>query len=232
VTDSTQQLGRSTRLPRAQRREQLLDVTKSIVGEHGLHAVSIDRVAREAGISRPIVYEHFSDLGGLLNSLLDREANRALDQLAQFMPLLEPGGEAKGSGSGPKSDMGPEDRDPEGSSVIDVLLRALTGYLEAVRSDPVTWRLMLMPPEGAPEFLRERIEQGRAAVVAQLAALIERAYAPQGGQRSPDPELTASSMSALSDHWARLMLTEPERFDLERILEHGRWALARFAPGA
>jgi AcrR family transcriptional regulator len=207
VTNRTQRSA-SARLPRAERREQLLDVTKAIVGDHGLHAVSIDRVAREAGITRPIVYEHFSDLEGVLRALLDREGNRALAQLASFMPV------AAG----------------EGDDVLAVLLAALTGYLEAVRSDPVTWRLVLIPPEGAPAFLRERIEQARAAIVAQLAALIEEAYAPRGAQRSPDPELTASSMSALADHWARLLLTEPDRFDLDRILVHARWALTRFAP--
>jgi AcrR family transcriptional regulator len=198
---------RTVRLPRAERREQLLDVTKAIVGEHGLHAVSIDRVAREAGVSRPIIYEHFSDLGGLMNALLDREGNRALEQLTSFMP-----GEAPGR------------------KVLDVLVAALTGYLDAVQSDPVTWRLVLMPPEGVPEFLQERIAQARAAVVAQLARLIEQAYEPLGGQRSPDPELTATSMSALADHWARLVLTEPERFGSDRILVHAKWALARFAP--
>lgn len=196
------------RLPRSERRAQLLDVTKRIVGEHGLHAVSIDRVAREAGISRPIVYEHFSDLGGLLHALLDREGKRALEQLTAVLP-----------------------REPDtGGDVLDVLLEALSGYLRAVQSDPVAWRLVLMPPEGAPEYLHERIAQARSAVVALLARLIESAFAPRGGQRSPDPELTAHSMSALADHWARLLLTDPEQFDLERILVHARWALSRFAP--
>ncbi len=183
-------------------------MTKRIVGEDGLHSVSIERVAREAGITRPIVYEHFSDLGGLLDALLDREGERALSQLTSFMP--QPGA------------------DPE--HLLDLLLRALEGYLAAVRADPVTWRLILMPPEGAPEFLRDRVEQARAAVVTQLAELIARAYEPHGGQTSPDPELTANSMSALSDHWARLMLTDPVRFTPQRIVEHARWALTRFAP--
>jgi AcrR family transcriptional regulator len=204
VTNATQRL----RLPRAERREQLLDVTKRIVGADGLHAVSIDRVAREAGISRPIIYEHFNDLNGLLTALLDREGGRALAQLATFMP----------------TDAG------RGTELLDVLLGALTGYLEAVRADPITWRLVLMPPEGAPAFLRERVEQARAAVVAQLATLIEQAFEPWGGQRTPDAELTAYSMSALADSWARLLLTEPERFGIDRILVHARWALSRFAP--
>jgi AcrR family transcriptional regulator len=201
-------VSQATRLPRAERREQLLDVTKAIVGADGLHAVSIDRVAREAGITRPIVYEHFTDLQGLLRALLEREGNRALTQLASVMP-------------GPPVDH---------SELLELLLAALTGYLEAVRADPVTWRLVLMPPEGAPAFLRERIEQARAAVVAQLAQLIEHGYAPHATERSPDPELTASSMSALADHWARLMLTDPDSYGIERILVHARWALTRFAP--
>lgn len=209
MSKRTESPPRSTRLSRPERREQLLDVTKQIVGEDGLHAVSIDRVAREAGISRPIVYEHFTDLGGLLRALLDREGNRALGQIASFVPA---GTTAR-------------------EEVTEVLLAALAGYLRAVRADPVTWRLVLMPPEGAPGFLRTRVEQARTAVVAQLAELIAQSYQPHGGQSSPDPELTASSMSALADHWARLMLTDPERFGSERILEHARWALSRFAPG-
>jgi AcrR family transcriptional regulator len=208
VTNSTQGQSRSTRLPRSERREQLLDVTKQIVGDAGLHGVSIDRVAREAGISRPIVYEHFTDLGGLLNALLDREGQRALQQLNAVMP----GDPGEGQGD-----------------VLDVLMATLTGYLQSVQADPITWRLVLMPPEGAPTFLHERIDLARAAVVAQLQRLIEGAFAPAGGQRSPDPELTAHSMSGLSDFWARLLLTDPEHFDLERILVHARWALSNFA---
>jgi AcrR family transcriptional regulator len=138
---------RAIRMPAQQRREQLLDVTKRIVAEYGFHEVSIERVAREAGISRPIVYGHFEDLGGLLEALVEREGARALAQLAQVLP----------------ADLGR--REP-----LRQLLAALRGYLEAVRSDPATWRLVLMPPEGAPPILHEQIGRGRAAVVAQLMA--------------------------------------------------------------
>src|SRR6185503_5110357 len=70
--------GPSTRLPAAERREQLLDVTKGIVTERGFAAVSIEAVARGAGITRPIIYGHFTDLQGLLEALLRRESARAL----------------------------------------------------------------------------------------------------------------------------------------------------------
>ena len=67
----------ATRMQAGERREQLLDATKTIVGERGFHAVSIEAVAREAGITRPIVYGHFHDLGGLLEALIERETRSA-----------------------------------------------------------------------------------------------------------------------------------------------------------
>jgi AcrR family transcriptional regulator len=189
-----------TRLSASARREQLLDVTKRLVADEGFHAVSIDGVARRARISRPIVYEHFGDLRGLLDALVERETLRALEQLREFLP----------------TDLG--SRRPR-----DVLLGALRGYLAAARADPETWRLVLMPPEGAPASLRARIGAGRAAVIAQLTD----ALGP--GLAAPDPELTARMLSALADESVRLLLTEPERFGEERILRLAEWVLGRLA---
>jgi AcrR family transcriptional regulator len=188
------------RLTAAQRREQLLDVTKAIVGEQGFHAISIEGIARRAGITRPIVYGHFHDLAGLLEAMLERESARALSQLVAILP----------------SDL--TSGDPR-----DALLAALRGYLEAVRADPVTWRLVLMPPEGAPEKLRERITQGRDAIVAILAEVIRPGLAP--GRGSPDPALTARLLSAIADEAARLTLTDPDAFPPERIMDQARWLI-------
>ena len=185
------------------RREQLLDVTKAIVAERGFHAVSIEGVAREAGISRPIVYGHFDDLPGLLDALVKREGARALGQLAEVLPPAL----AQGA---------PEER----------LAAALGGYLEAVRADPATWRLVLVPHEGAPAVLHEAISRGREAVVTQLAA----ALGGERGLRAPDPELAAHLLSALADEAARLLLADPDRYPPERVLALARWFLARMVP--
>src|SRR3954454_24183322 len=128
------QVLRTPRMSADERREQLLDATKAIVARDGFHAVSIEAVAREAGVSRPIVYGHFNDLSGLLEALVDREGARALGQLAEVLP-----------------------RDLQAGDPRDTLLTALAGYLEAVRADPTTWRLVLMPPEGAPAVLHDQI---------------------------------------------------------------------------
>jgi AcrR family transcriptional regulator len=188
------------------RREQLLDVTKAIVDERGFHAVSIEAVARDAGITRPVVYGHFQDLPGLLEALVEREGARALAQLAAVLPSDLRAGDAR-----------------------DLLDSALAGYLSAVQADPATWRLVLMPPEGAPAVLREHIERGRAAVLTQLASAAGPGLVP--GRESPDPELTARMLSAFADEAARLLLTDPERYPAKRILTHSRWLLEQLPSG-
>ena len=190
------------RMNAEKRREQLLDVTKAIVSSDGFHAVSIEAVARRAGITRPIVYAHFQDLAGLLESLVQRETGRALAQLATFLP----------------KDLAADD--PRHS-----LLAGLSGYLQSVQADPETWRLVLVPPEGAPKILRERIAWGRAAVVAQLAEAVRPGLVP--GRESPDPELTARMLSAVADEAARLILSDRERYPLERLMDQARWLIGQ-----
>ena len=104
------------------------------------------------------------------------------------------------------------------------LLASLRTYLEAVRADPATWRLVLMPPEGAPAILHDLIAQGRAAILEQLA----QAVGP--GLESPDPELFAHVLSAISDEGARLLLTDPERYPVERIITFAGWLMRELAP--
>jgi AcrR family transcriptional regulator len=190
----------ASRMSAEERRRQLLDVTRSIVAREGFHGVSIEAVAREAGITRPVVYGHFGDLPSLLEALVDQESERALGQLADVLP-----------------------RDLAAGEPRELLLGALRGYLAAVEAEPVTWRLVLMPPEGAPAILRDRISQGRAAVVEQLAQAIRPGLGV--GRESPDPELTARTLSALADESARLLLTNPRRYPAVRLLDHAAWLL-------
>jgi AcrR family transcriptional regulator len=189
----------------AERREQLLDATKSIVDERGFHAVSIEAVAREAGITRPVV---FGDLDGVLEALVERESGRALAGLAEILPPV-----------------GPAAGDPR-----EALLAALDGYLRAVEADPPTWRLVLMPSEGAPASLREHIDRGRDAVVGHLADVVRPGLAP--GREPPDPELTARGLSAFADELARRLLTDPAGYPRERLLSFARWILESIVPPA
>ena len=182
------------------RRDQLLDVTTELVTEQGFQNISIEAVAQRAGVARSLVYKHFADARELLDAVVEREIKRALSQVSEttLTDLSE----------------GPP---------VELMLESLSAYLHVVKSHPVTWRLVLMTPQGAPPILREQIAQGRAAVLARMIDAVRPALASR--PESPDPELTARILSAVADEYARLVLDDPDRYPPERLLPHARWIL-------
>src|ERR1700759_5250363 len=76
------------RMPPEQRREQLIDAALSVILEHGYGGVSIEAIAREAGVTRPVVYDHFPNLPRLIHALVEREERYSLEQLDQVVPPL------------------------------------------------------------------------------------------------------------------------------------------------
>lgn len=179
-----------------ERREQVLDATLALVAREGFTGVSIDAVARAAGISRPIVYGHFQDLPGLLTALLDREAGRAISQLTELLPTTD---------------------DPR--PLPEIAADALRGYLEAVAASPLTWHLILMPIAGSPRVLQERVARDRAGVRAQLAVVLAEGLRQEGLDPSTvDLDLAAHIAQGVSEHAARLVLTEPDAYPVARIM--------------
>jgi len=190
----------ASRLTADERREQLLDATKALAARQGFHAVSVEAVAREAGITRPIVYGHFRDLSKLLEALVERESERALAQLADVLA--------------PQLDL----EDPQ-----ERMVEGMRAYLQTVSADPDTWRLVLMPTEGAPASLHRQIDEGRDAIVGQLAG------AMHPGMEPPDGELTARMLSAFADEAARLHLRNPGAYPVSRLMDQTVWAVAQFS---
>ncbi|MFG1943898.1 TetR/AcrR family transcriptional regulator [Nonomuraea sp. NPDC048826] len=74
----------STRLSKPARREQLLDTALAIVRAHGTDSLTLVSLAEAAGVSRPIVYDHFGTRPGLLIALYRRldERHRAASEEA------------------------------------------------------------------------------------------------------------------------------------------------------
>jgi AcrR family transcriptional regulator len=54
-----------------ERRAQLLNVARRVFGRNGFHSVSMDTVAKEAGVTKPILYDHFPSKKDLYLALLD-----------------------------------------------------------------------------------------------------------------------------------------------------------------
>src|SRR5947199_10865046 len=86
------------RMPPQQRREQLIDAALTVILEHGYGGVSIEAIAREAGVTRPVVYDHFPNLPRLLHALVEREERYSLEQLEDVVPELPIDGEASDPG--------------------------------------------------------------------------------------------------------------------------------------
>jgi AcrR family transcriptional regulator len=75
-------------LARAQRREVLLDAADRAVRGYGPE-VSMDAIASEAGITKPVLYRHFGDREGLLAAVAARHARRLVDELRVALAAQE-----------------------------------------------------------------------------------------------------------------------------------------------
>jgi AcrR family transcriptional regulator len=60
-----------TRLPASARRRQLLDAALEAFAERGFHATSMNEVAEAAGVTKPVLYQHFGSKRSLYQELLD-----------------------------------------------------------------------------------------------------------------------------------------------------------------
>jgi len=73
----------TTRLPAERRRQQILDVACAVFANRGFHATSMDDIAAAAGVTKPVLYQHFPSKRALFIELLDELGRRLLGELEQ-----------------------------------------------------------------------------------------------------------------------------------------------------
>jgi AcrR family transcriptional regulator len=129
----------------AERRAELLDAAARVIRTHGPD-VSMAAIAAEAGITKPILYRHFSDKGGLFQALAERQTEELLSDIREAM--LAPGT--------------PRERT---ANTIDA-------YLAAIEKRPAVYRFVVgraaaeVPSvAGQVEGFQERLAQELAAVI-------------------------------------------------------------------
>jgi AcrR family transcriptional regulator len=71
VTATPDAKPRGTRLPRLARRRQLLSAAQEVFVENGYHAAAMDEIAERAGVSKPVLYQHFPGKLELYLALLE-----------------------------------------------------------------------------------------------------------------------------------------------------------------
>jgi AcrR family transcriptional regulator len=188
-------------MPPDQRREQLLDAALGVIVEQGYERVSIEAIARTAGVTRPVIYDHFPNLGTLLQAVIEREEHYALEQLSVVVPEV------------PKGEGEP----------AELFASGVRRFLDAVLSRPETWRIILLPPEGTPATVRDHVETNRARIQARIEIVVRWAIERSGVPADLDVELAARAIRSLTEEAGRQVLTDPERFSPER---YGQFALA------
>jgi AcrR family transcriptional regulator len=182
------------RMPPEERREQLLDAALFLIAEKRYESVSMEAIARRAGVTKPVVYDLFGKLGDLLEALLKREEERALLQLAELMPAPA------------------EDADPG-----QVLIESLDAFLRAIETRPDAWRLNLMPVEAMPSAVRRQVERNRSKLAKRLESIVrwgvERLAVPIS-----DLELLVETIIVLANEAGRQHVADSERYSRERFI--------------
>lgn len=73
----------SVRLPASERRRQLLDVALEVFASRGYHTTSMNQVAEAAGVTKPVLYQHFRSKKALYHELLEDVSSRLVDGIAK-----------------------------------------------------------------------------------------------------------------------------------------------------
>lgn len=74
-------LKQARRLPQAERREQLIDVAEALFVEHGYAGVTMEDIARAAGVTRPLAYNHFGTKEGVFAACIERASEAFNERL-------------------------------------------------------------------------------------------------------------------------------------------------------
>lgn len=111
------------RMSGKERREQLLDVGRSLLAAKGFDGTSIEEIAHRAGVSKPVVYEHFGGKEGLYAVVVDREMDRLLNRITSAL---------SGGGSHPRDLL-----ERAACALLDYIEDSTDGFRILVRDSPV-----------------------------------------------------------------------------------------------
>jgi AcrR family transcriptional regulator len=187
----------------------VLDAALKLFLQTGYDGTSMQAVADEAGVTKPVVYACFDSKDDLFRSLLAREEQRIV-------------GEIQGAFS--NADLS----DPE-----TTLVEGFTGFLRAAGDSPEVYRLIFLGEGGGNAAVAHRIQRGREEQVMWLSELAKGWLDSNGnGKRSKaeierTARLLGNSIAGLAESGARLLLSGDDHWTPETLgRELGRLAAA------
>src|SRR5438034_5828703 len=131
-----------------ERKAQLLEVARKVFGAKGFHGVSMEDVAREAGVTKPILYDHFASKEALYLALLDADA-LALEERIRKALLAQTGNRER-------------------------IRASFQAYFDFVDEHAEGFRLLMQETVGANDVFRSNVGQVRDHIQREVSALIVR----------------------------------------------------------
>jgi AcrR family transcriptional regulator len=191
------------RLPREQRREQLLDAAMTVLGGCQLQELSMEAVANAAGVGKPVLYTVFRTRSELVAALLRREHQRGIEQVRAAMP---------------------DDLTVLGPTAA--YSATVSAFLDVVLENPTRWRLILTMPDSAPHEYRDALRRARSSIVGQAEGLAKAGIALTPALSGLDPVLLGHTMLSFAEMLGRLAVNDPDTYPRERLVEYAHTAMS------
>jgi AcrR family transcriptional regulator len=174
-----------TRLPRDQRREQLLDVAEGLFADGGFENTSMEDIARAAGVTRPVVYAHFPTKEAAFVACV----RRARAELETKLGAL---------GEVPSTDVTLEDIIKQGGEI----------FFEILERDPSRWSVLFSPSSALSTDVAQQLTALRFGTVERIAEIVN-AFIP-----GMDDQLVvhayAHAVSGVGEQLGRWWLANPD----------------------
>ena len=170
-------------MPRRERRAQLMESALEVFVAQGYHAAAMDDIAERAGVSKPVLYQHFPGKLDLYLALLDRSCDTIIDNTRSAL-----------------------------ESTPDNKLRVLATmdvFFEYVASDTGAFRLVFESDLTNEPAVREHVER----VTTETAALVADVIHEDTGLSDEQSRLLAVSLVGMAQVSARFWLTEAGGMD-------------------
>jgi AcrR family transcriptional regulator len=189
--------GTRQRLSRAERREQLLDAARDAFVETGYHATAMDDIAERAGVSKPVLYQHFPSKLDLYLGLLDQQAGTLVDLIERAL-------------------LSTEDNEQRIAATVDA-------YFQFVDTPDGAYRLVFESDLVAEADVKRRVEAVTDACAGAVAQVIQEDTGLDAEQAFLLGVCLAGMAQACAARWVALGRTVPRQraADLVRALGWG-----------
>jgi AcrR family transcriptional regulator len=172
------------RLPRAVREQQMLDAAVKVFSRRGFHAASMDEIADEAGISKPMVYAYLGSKEELFTACLHREGTRLMEAIVGAVVR----------------DLPFDQR----------LWRGLRAFFRFVGAHRDGWAVLYRQARGERPFADELAEM-RSRIIEVVAGMLDRGLAAQGREvRAAEREVMAYALVGASESLADWLTDHPD----------------------